>query len=215
LSVLGAYTLSKSLDDTSAFLGTTADPNFPQNSHDYRAEHALSSFDMPQRLSVAAVYALPFRQRFVRNLQVASIVVAQSGQPFTPTLEFDNSNTGNTGSPDGSDRPNVVGNPALAHPSAQMWFNTAAFAIPAQYTFGDAGRNILRGPGYTSWDLSLSRRFTFAERWSLLAQAQAFNLLNRENLNLPDAFADNPATFGKIFSAKDPRQVQLALRFGF
>jgi hypothetical protein len=215
LTILAAYTFSKSLDDTSAFLNTTADPNFPQNSHDYHAEHALSSFDTPNRGVVAVVYSLPFKQAVLRNLQVSSIITAQSGQPFTPTLEFDNSNTGNTGPPYGSDRPNVVGNPALPNPSAQEWFNTAAFAIPAQYTFGNAGRNILRGPGLATVDFSLSRRFNFAERFSLLAQAQAFNLLNRENLNLPDAFADNPATFGKIFSAKDPRQIQLALRLAF
>jgi hypothetical protein len=215
LTILAAYTFSKSLDDTSAFLNTTADPNFPQNSHDYHAEHALSSFDTPNRGVIALVYSLPFKQSMLRNLQAASIITAQSGQPFTPTLEFDNSNTGNTGPPYGSDRPNVVGNPALPNPSAQEWFNTAAFAIPPQYTFGDAGRNILRGPGLATVDFSLSRRFTFAERWSVLAQAQAFNLLNRENLNLPDAFADNPATFGKIFSAKDPREIQLVLRFGF
>jgi Carboxypeptidase regulatory-like domain/TonB dependent receptor/TonB-dependent Receptor Plug Domain len=215
LTLLGAYTFSKSMDDTSAFLNTMADPNFPQNSHDYHAEHALSSFDTPSRFVAAVVYSLPFKQKAFRNLQVASIITAQSGQPFTPVLEFDNSNTGNTGPPDGSDRPNVVGSPALPHPSAQEWFNTAAFAIPAEYTFGNAGRNILRGPGAATVDFSLSRRFTFAERWSLLAQAQVFNMLNRENLNLPDAFADNPATFGKIFSAKDPRQVQLVLRLAF
>ena len=84
-----------------------------------------------------------------------------------------------------------------------------------KYTFGNAGRNILRGPGLANFDLSLSRKFLITERASIQAQAQAFNLFNRENLNLPDAFADQPSTFGKIFSAKPPRQVQMALRFNF
>jgi len=215
LTVLGAYTFSKSMDDTSSFLGNDADRNFPQNSHNYRAEHALSSFDVPHRGVVSFVYALPFHDRLLRNFETAGIIAAQSGQPFTPILQFDNSNTGNTGGTFGSDRPNVVGSPSLANPSAKEWFNTAAFAIPAKYTFGNAGRNILRGPGLATFDLSLSRKFTISDRTTFQVQAQAFNLLNRENLNLPNLFADDPGNFGKIFSAKAPRQVQLAMRLSF
>ena len=215
LSVLAAYTFSKSIDDTSAFLGVAGDKNFPQNSHNYRAEHGLSSFDTTHRAVVAYVYDLPFHNAILRNFESAAIITAQSGQPFTPVLQFDNSNTGNTGGTFGSDRPNVIGNPSLANPSAAMWFNTAAFAVAPPYTFGSAGRNILRGPGLSSVDLSLSRRFRLTERTGIAFDAQAFNMLNRENLNLPNAFADNPATFGKIFSARSPRQVQLALRFSF
>jgi hypothetical protein len=215
LTVLGAYTFSKSMDDTSSFLSNDADRNFPQNSHNYRAEHALSSFDVPHRGVVSFVYALPFHNHLLRNFETAGIIVAQSGQPFTPILRFDNSNTGNTGGTFGSDRPNVVGSPSLSNPSAKEWFNTAAFAIPAKYTFGNAGRNILRGPGLATFDLSLSRKFAITDRTALQVQAQAFNLLNRENLKLPNLFADDPANFGKIFSAKDRRQVQLAMRLSF
>lgn len=215
LSVLASYTFAKSMDDTSAFLGTTSDKNFPQNSHSARSEHALSAFDTPQRAVVAYVYQLPFKNVVLRNFESAAIISAQSGQPFTPTLQFDNSNTGNTGGTFGSDRPNVVGNPSLSNPSAAMWFNTAAFAIPAKYTFGSAGRNILRGPGLATVDFSMQRKFRLAERTGMSVEAQAFNLFNRENLNLPNAFADNPATFGKIFSARSPRQVQVALRLTF
>ena len=215
MSVLATYTFSKSMDDTSAFLATVADPNFPQNSHNLRAEHALSSFDTPQRAVVAYVYQLPFKNVVLRNLESAAIISAQSGQPFTPILQFDNSNTGNTGGTFGSDRPNVVGSPSLANRSAAEWFNTAAFAIPPPYTFGNAGRNILRGPGLATFDFSMLRRFHLSERAGLTAEAQAFNLTNRENLNLPDAFADNPATFGKIFSAHPARQIQMGLRLTF
>jgi len=90
-----------------------------------------------------------------------------------------------------------------------------AFAVPAKYTWGNAGRNILRGPGLFTADLSLRRSFTLREGLRLTAEAQSFNALNRANFNLPDAFADQPLTFGKIFSAKDPRQVQFALRLAF
>ncbi len=214
LSILANYMYSKSLDDTSAFLGTVSDKNFPQNSQDYRAEHAPSSFDITHAATIAFVYQLPVRNLFTRNLEFRSIISAYSGQPFTPLLSFDNSNTGNTGGTFGSDRPNVVGAPALANPGAQAWFNTAAFAIPAPYSFGNAGRNILRGPGLFSWDIDVARRFALTERLSATFEAQAFNALNRTNFDLPQLYVDQPG-FGQIFSAKPPRQLQFAVRFAF
>jgi Carboxypeptidase regulatory-like domain/TonB dependent receptor-like, beta-barrel len=215
LSILAAYTFSKSIDDTSAFLPVPSDQNFPQDSHNYRLERALSSFDMPNRATVALVYDLPGSSVWIRGFTLSGILTAQSGQPFTPMLSTDNSNTGNTGGNFGVDRPNVVGSTVLANPSAEEWFNTAAFAIPPEYTWGNAGRNILRGPGLFTMDVSLRRTFNVSERLRLIAEAQAFNVENRVNFNQPDAFADQPLTFGKIFSAKDPRQIQFALRFQF
>ncbi|MGB6946977.1 MAG: TonB-dependent receptor [Bryobacteraceae bacterium] len=215
LQILASYTFSKSIDDTSAFLPTSADQNFPQDSHNYRLERALSSFDEPNRATVALIYLIPGSSRWTRGFEVSSIITAQSGQPFTPELSTDNSNTGNTGGNFGIDRPNVLFNPTLSNPTPQEWFNTAAFQIPAQYTWGDAGRNILRGPGLATVDLSLRRHFVLREGINLTAEAQSFNLLNRANFNLPDAFADQPLTFGKIFSAQPPRQIQFALRLAF
>jgi len=216
VSVLASYTFSKSIDDTSAFEPVQTDQNFPQNSYDYHAERALSSFDMRNRGVVAYVWRLPFHNRWLRNFENSGIVTAQSGQPFTPQLEFDNSNTGNTGGAgNGYDRPDVVGNWRLANPSAQEWFNTAAFAIPPQYTFGNAGRNILIGPGLFTVDTSLARRFQVGERSAIVFEAQAFNALNRVNFQMPQSFADVPSTFGRIFSANPPRQIQFALRYSF
>jgi hypothetical protein len=216
LSVLAAYTFSKSIDDTSAFEPVETDQNFPQNSYDYHAERALSSFDMRNRLVAAYVYRLPFRNRWLRNFENSGIVTAQSGQPFTPMLEFDNSNTGNTGGAgNGYDRPDVVGNWHLANPTPQEWFNTAAFAIPPPYTLGNAGRNILVGPGLFTVDTSLARRFQVGERSAIIFEAQAFNALNRVNFQMPQNFADVPTTFGRIFSGNPPRQIQFALRYTF
>jgi hypothetical protein len=210
-SLLSAYTYSKSIDDTSAFLATKADKNFPQDSRNYGAERAASSFDIRQRLSVAAVWlTMPW------GLQSSLIFSANSGQPFTPILRFDNSNTGNTGGTYGNDRPNVVGNVGAGPRTVDRWFNTAAFAVPSRFTFGNAGRNILRGPGYASTDIAVSRKFALrGDRLVLQAEAQAFNLFNRVNYNLPEAFVDEPATFGRIFSARSPRQLQFALRLMF
>jgi len=113
------------------------------------------------------------------------------------------------------DRPNVVHQPRLANRSPQEWFDVSAFAIPPEYTWGNAGRNILRGPGLVTTDLSLRRSFALAEKVRLVGEVQSFNTLNRANFNLPEAFADQPDTFGKILSAKDPRQIQIALRLRF
>lgn len=204
-----AYTWSKSIDDQSAFLGTKADKNFPQDSRNFRAERAVSSFDVPHRLASSFVVQLP------KSFEARGIVVAYSGQPFTPLLRFDNSNTGNTGGNFGSDRPNLMGNPHLDTSTPERWFNTAAFAPAPRFTFGNAGRNIVRGPGYASVDASVARRFRLTERVAAVLEVQAYNLLNRTNLDLPERFVDEPSTFGRIFSAKPARQVQLALRFGF
>lgn len=215
LSLIGLYTHAKSIDDTSAFLADGADKNFPQNSHNYRAERALSSFDMPNRGTLAWVYALPGRAVWLRNTELRGILAVQSGQPFTPVLRFDNSNTGNTGGNFGWDRPNVLRDPQLSRRTPGEWFDTSAFAVPPPYTFGNAGRNILRGPAFSSLDVSVARRFRIQERSSLLFEVEAFNLANHTNFDLPQAYADQPSTFGQIYSAKAPRQIQLALRFEF
>jgi hypothetical protein len=214
-SLFATYTLSKSIDDTTAFLRTAADANFPQDSLNYRAERAVSTFDTRHRATAAYVYRLPARSRLSRNMELRGIVTAQAAQPFTPILRFDNSNTGNTGGNFGSDRPNLLHDPRLDRRSADRWFDTSAFAIPPRYTFGNAGRNIVRGPDFTSLDVSVFRQFSFGERRSIAVEGQVFNLLNHTNLDLPERFADEQGTFGKIFSAKAPRQVQLSLRLQF
>ena len=209
------YTYSRSKDDASAFLDTAGDRNFPQDSQNMAAQWGRSSFDYPHRFSASFIYQLPSGNVVTRNSEVRGIVTLQSGQTFTPILRFDNSNTGNTGQQSGSDHPNLIGNPVLSNPTADQWFNTAAFAVAPPYTFGDAGRNILRGPGFASVDLSLARRIPLRGGSALSVEAQVFNLLNTTNFDLPELYADEPGTFGRIFSAKAPRQAQVAVRVGF
>ena len=233
MSVWAAYTWSHSIDDQSAFSDTIADPNFPQNSHDLNAESGNSSFDMRQRLVLTYVVQLPNQNRWTRNTEFHGITQVQSGQPFTPTLAFDNSNTGNTapGNEVGSDRPNLIGDPNSGTCSngqpvrtQQCWFNTSAFEVAAPGAFGDAGRNSLIGPGLATFDLSLVRHFALTERFRLTAEAEAFNLFNRVNFRLPQAVvpAAAPGTpipvsssFGEIPSANPARQIQIALRLTF
>ena len=214
-SLLGLYTFAKSIDDTSAFLGDASGTNYPQDSANISAERSLSSFQMKHRATAAAVYAIPSNSRWLRNMELRGILIAQSGQPFTPRLRFDNSNTGNIGPPFGLDRPNLLHSPGRGERSADQWFDTSAFAIPAPYTFGNAGRNILIGPGLFTVDFSVARRFKLSERVYLSFEAQAFNIMNHTNFDLPQAYVDEPSTFGHIFSAKPPRQLQMAVRLHF
>jgi hypothetical protein len=215
LTARAAYTLGKSIDENSAFLESKTDQNFPQNSHAPELEKGLSSFDVRHRLAVTFTVELPQRWVWTRNTSLSGIVTMQSGQPLTPILRFDNSNTGNNGGTFGSDRPNLVGDPRLDDPTAERWFNTSAFEVAPRYTFGDAGRNVVRGPPYSSWDLSVSRRVAIGSGAALIVEAQVFNLFNHTNFKQPELYVDEPATFGRVLAAHAPRQIQLAARLQF
>jgi hypothetical protein len=227
--MLASYTWSKSIDDASNFFTSAGDPNFPQNSYDLRAERALSNFDVRHRLNVSYSYDLPFgRGRpfasgggFMTTLltgwQTYGIVTAQTGRPFTVALiqEFDNSGTGRSSLGFGAnDRPNVVGNPNAGPRTPEQWFNTSAFTFPAPGTFGNAGRNILVGPGYRNVNASLVKNTALGEKMSLQLRAEFFNLFNHPNLNLPDNFLGSP-TFGRVTSARDPRHIQFGAKLLF
>ena len=215
LSFSLGYTISKSIDDASAFLPTDGDPSFPQNSRNLRAERGLSAFDRRNRFVVAASYLLPLRNHWAtRDWRLDLIGAFQSGAPLTPQLSFDNSNTGNTGAIAGADRPDVIGNPESGSSTPERFFNTEAFAVPVPFTFGNAGRNILTGPGSATIDLAVGRAFRFGETARLDFRAEAFNLLNRPNFDLPGRTADQPG-FGAIASAHSARQIQFSLRLGF
>ncbi len=210
-TMLVAYTLGKSMDDASAFFTSAGDPNFPQDSANLDAEWGRSSFDVRHRLSVSFSYDLPY------DFTISGIVQMQSGRPFTVALlpEVDNSNTGRSSLGfGGNDRPNVNGNAEASNPGPNQWFNTAAFSMPAYGTFGNAGRNILEGPGYQNVNLALLKRVALRGRTSLQLRAEAFNLLNRTNFDLPDNFFGSP-TFGQVLSAGAPRHIQFGVRFAF
>jgi len=229
LSALASYTWSKSIDDASNFFSSAGDPNFPQNSYNVAAERGRSNFDVSHRLSVSYSYALPFGKgrnylhddgwlsTVLSGWETFGIVTLQSGRPFTVALlsEIDNSGTGRSILGFGAnDRPNLVGNPELSNPTTLQWFNTAAFVFPAPGTFGNAGRNILEGPGFQNVNASLVKNTALTERVNLQFRAEAFNLFNHPNFNLPDNFLGSP-TFGRITSARDPRHIQFGLKLLF
>ena len=210
-TMLVAYTLGKSMDDASGFFASAGDPNFPQDSTNLDVEWGRSSFDVRHRFSVSFSYELPY------DFTISGIVQMQSGRPFTVALlpEVDNSNTGRSSLGfGGNDRPNVAGDASIGHRTPDEWFNTAAFSMPRFGTFGNAGRNMLEGPGYQNVNLALLKRMPLPGRTSVQLRAEAFNLLNRVNFDLPDKFYGSP-TFGQILSAGAPRHIQFGARLTF
>lgn len=215
LGVTAAYTWSKSIDDVSAFLNTDGDPSFPQDSRNYRAERGRSTFDLRHRAVLTTTYQLPFLDNVVlRNWRLHGIGTFQTGRPLTPVLSFDNSNTGNSGGIFGFDRPHLVGEPQLDTPRPEGWWRGDAFTIPEPLTFGNAGRNILTGPGLATVDVAVVRTFKLGDSRSMELRGEAFNLLNRTNFDLPERVVDVP-TFGRVSSAGAARQMQIGLRVRF
>jgi hypothetical protein len=229
LALLSSYTYAKSIDDASNFFTSAGDPNFPQDSRNPQLERGRSNFDVRHRLSASFSYELPFGRgrrflgddglitKLVSGFQFNGIVTLQSGRPFTVALlsEIDNSNTGRSSLGFGAnDRPNVVGDPNATGRTPERWFDTSAFAFPAFGTFGNAGRNILDGPGYRNVNASLLKNARLSERVNLQLRLEAFNLFNRPNFDLPDNFLGSP-TFGRILSARDPRHLQFGAKLLF
>jgi hypothetical protein len=224
LSFDANYTLSKSMDDASDTGTTNAEYNLPQDPFAVGQEKALSSFDHRQRFTANAVYALPFartsrglRHSVLSGWRAAGILTAQTGAPFTVNLS---SAAGQNVSPIGLvsgnnlERPDLIGNPNAGPQTPGEWFNAAVFALPAQNTFGNAGRNIVTGPGLITLDLSLQKEQTLYERLKLQFRFDVYNSLNCANFNLPGRIF-GAANFGVISSAGDPREMQMALKVLF
>ena len=226
--LLLSYTLGKSTDDASGFFTSAGDPNFPQNSLDPGAERGRSSFDIRHRFSAAIMRPLPFGpdqvlgklgllSKALADTDLVAVVTIQSGRPFTVALlpDIDNSKTGRSNLGFGNnDRPNVSGSTSVDQPGADAWFNTNAFSMPASGTFGNSGRNTLTGPGFRTINVGVVKHLRVGNSASIDLRADAFNLLNRVNYDLPDGFFGSP-TFGRILSASSPRRFQFGVRTTF
>jgi hypothetical protein len=216
------WTWSHSIDDASDPGPTLNETNLPQNVNDLRGEKATSSFDHRQRAVVSFMYQIPLpaaaggplARRWVRALleqwQAGGNFTAQSGAPFTVNVASDQANIG--AGP--AQRPNVAGDPNRGPKRPQEWFNTAVFSLPALYSFGDAPRNSVIGPGLREFDFSLQKQITVREPARLQFRAEAYNLINTANFNIPNRTAFT-ANFGRVSSAQDSRQLQFALKLVF
>jgi hypothetical protein len=217
LSFLASFVWSKSLDDADDENIGLFDSVGAQNEGNLHLERGLSFFNVGRRFTGGVVYDLPTEPRLrplTRNWQLSSVFTFQDGTPLDPF--YFSEDIANSGTPN---RPNLVPGQSINLPASQRtpneWFNTAAFSTPAPYTFGDAGRDIIPGPGNAVVDLALHRRFALAERVSLELRAEAFNSLNNPNFGLPGNNPDFGPFFGKIRTAGDPRRFQFAARIEF
>jgi hypothetical protein len=111
-------------------------------------------------------------------------------------------------------RPNVSGDPNRGPKTPDRWFDTTQFSLPALFTFGNLRRNAVVGPGLVEFDLSLQKEIPIREATRLQFRAEAYNLFNHANFNIPSRTALT-ANFGRISSALDSRQLQMALKLVF
>lgn len=219
LDLLAAYTWSKGLDYQPNGTSEVQYSNVQNPACQFACMRSLDTLNVTNRFTLGMVYGLPFfknRSGFVGqtlgNWSVTSIITAQSGYPFTPTINTDPANTGT------AQYPNRIGNGTLANPTIQDWFNVGAFAVPAPYTYGNSGINILNGPGYHDWDLGLLKDFSLGklrEGTHLQFRADFFNFTNTPSFSNPVADIQSSAAGEILSTSGNPREVQLALKLYF
>lgn len=226
LSIIGSYTYSKSLDDTST-IRNAGSQLFPQNELCIPCEYGPSDFDVRHRVVASVSYDLPIGagklwappkvvDLILGGWQFATIATFQTGAPFTMNLSTNNSDTDI--SP--YDRANrIPGVPMFpAHQTINQWFNPAAFAVPPFGYLGNQSRNMFYGPGIENFDAGLHKVFSmpYNEAHKLQIRFETFNTLNHVNLGLPSAAIQTPSRFGRITSQQgNPRQLQLAAKYVF
>ncbi|MBX5495287.1 MAG: hypothetical protein IRZ15_08115 [Bryobacteraceae bacterium] len=152
--------------------------------------------------------AHPLIEAVLGGWTVGSIVTASSGLPFSPTVT---GNPANTGTISIVNRPNVVGDPYASERTVARDFDTSAFARPAAFTIGNAGRNILRQRGMFNWDFSALKSWQFQERLRLQFRFEAFHFSNTPRFGTPGNTL-GAANFGQITSADTPRNLQFGLK---
>ncbi len=217
-----SYTYSHSIDNASRNL----EGILVQDSTDIAGSRGSSDFDVRHRFVVNTLYSLPFKaNRLVSGWEVASIISAQSGNPFNIALATATVNgAANTIRPDLIGPVNISGDPL-------QWITNAAtaFATPAAGSFGNLGRNAIYGPGFTDVDLSLVKNTKITERFNVQFRTDVFDLFNHPNFGQPGPVAANGSTllnfgptFSRIISTRFPtsdsgssRQLQLALKLQF
>jgi hypothetical protein len=203
-SFLAAYTFGRSLDmqsniDLCDGCGSSGGAGAVVDARNRRLNYGLSDHHVAHRFVLSGLWELPFgRGKSLLTSGVGSalaggwalsgITTLSSGLPFTLNLNFDNANIGNT------NWPNRIGRGTLDNPTVDRWFDTSAFVFPAQYVQGNAGRNILTGPGTVSTDLSLQRNFRMPinEGSRLEFRAEGFNVFNTPQFSNPGATLGTP-----------------------
>ena len=217
LDFLVSYTWGKAMADTEtggAF----------SNNLNWKQDRGPANYNRTQALTISHVWQLPYgRGRhwgsdlgramdlLLGGWNFTGITTVESGLPFTVTV----SNAPNVYADLNSVRPDRIGNPSVPNPSANLWFNPAAFVAPQGIgRNGLVSHNSLRGPGFYEFDLGLGKTFTIAEGKSVEFKWENFNATNHVNLGNPNATVDQQGA-GQITSAADMRQMQFGLHFRF
>ena len=218
-TVLAHYTFARTID-VSAQEG---EPATPQNVDDFANDKALADFHRQHRFVSSFVWDLP--SPFARGVgkwilggwQANGIYTLQSGSPFNTVTGQDVASTGQAG----GQRPDLVGDPVggvnrdrQAIINGGLWYNRAAFTNPARGFFGNAGRNILIGPGNWNLDFGLFKNIDVAERFKVQYRWEMFNAMNHANLNQPVSNI-NSGSAGEIQTLSGPRIMQMGLRVTF
>ena len=217
-----SYTFSKFLDNTDevgSALGSTNGPY--SNYYNRRADYGPSGNDVNHRLSLNWVYEFPFGKgkrwlsasplgQVLGGWSLGNVATVQSGAPLTVVTQTNNCNCFSAG----SQRPNVVGSTGVASRSVSQWFNTAAFAQPAAFTFGNEGVGVLRSAGLIDFDFSVLRKFRLTERAHMELRGEFFNAFNHTNLGNP-GLSFGSAAFGVISASGPARQIEIGARFAF
>jgi hypothetical protein len=208
-----SYTFSKSMQHQ----------NSPAKGGNTAWEKSLSDFDIPHNLAVSWGYELPvgrgkrllggasgLTDALLGGWQIQGIVGARSGRPFTPTIAADRANIGI-----GGQRPDRLRSGRLDNPTVEKWFDTSAFVLPAQFSYGNSGANVLREDRFKSFDFSIFKQFRITEGGKLQFRAEAFNVTNTPSFSAPNTAVDTAAGGRVTSTASLPRQIQFALKYSF
>jgi outer membrane receptor protein involved in Fe transport len=226
LAWLGSYTYSHSIDNVPTQQGGGQEGPVPQDIRYRFLDRGSSSFDIRHRTTQSFIYDLPFgkdRHFAITNpvahavfggWQVNGILTVQGGLPFTPVLATTLSNAG-------ASRPDRISSGELSNPTIARWFDTsfgtpgAEWANPVVFTYGNGGRNILRGPGRTNIDGSIFKVMQFSERYRLQFRGEFFNFLNHPQFDLPNGTIGSAAAGTISSTVGAPRDIQFSLRLSF
>lgn len=206
-----AYTFSKALTTLGPHgaAATTAQSQSAQNPRDFHAEYGPPSYDFTNNISATWVYPIPgfqhanvIEKNVLANWSFAGLFLHQSGYALSPGL-----GTGTSGE---ASRPNLVA-PYRKVGSLSEWFDTSSFEAPEYGFFGNAKNGTIRGPGYTSINVSLYKNIPIYKRLSTQFRAEAFNVLNHPNFQSVDTGVGD-GSYGSVTSAGNPRILEFAMK---